>query len=176
MNPLPAGASTDEAKADYLYDLVKFVQWPAQDPQADSKTPIYIGVIGSQPIEEALNRILKDQAWEGRAFQVKGFRSADLSFTTDFRLCNILYIAPSERRDLPTLLRAIKGSSALTVSDTKNFNVMGGMVELGDHGDQVTSTIYLDPASAAGIFIHPKFLRVVKAPLRAEYFGRPTGR
>jgi hypothetical protein len=172
----PSGAATDEAKARYIQGLVNYVQWPSQDPQADPKTPLTIGVIGADSLEIALNSLLKGQAWEGGSFQVKGFRSADLGFAADYRLCNILYIARSEKRDLASLLKALKGSSALTVSDMKGFNEAGGMVEMGGYGDPIVSTIYLDPVSAAGIFINPKFLRAAKTPLRSEYFGRPHGR
>lgn len=172
----PSGAATDEAKAKYIMDLVNYVQWPSQDAQADPKAPIIIGVIGLDSLEIALNSVLKGQAWEGRAFQVRGFRSADLSFAADYRLCNILYIASSEKRELTPLLKALKGSSALTVSDMKGFNETGGIVEMGGYGEQIVSTIYLDPVSAAGIFISPKFLRTAETSLRSEYFGRPRGR
>jgi hypothetical protein len=174
--PFLDNPASDNAKADYIIKLVDFMQWPEQDPQADRKKPIYIGVIGSSKLQLVLNGKLHGKTARGRQFEVKGFTSADLSDTAQFRDCNILYVAPSEKRDVPVLLKAIKGSSALSVSDMKDFNVMGGMIEMGGAGDNIVSTVYLEQINAAGIFIDPKFLNAAKTPQRRSYFGRPSGR
>ena len=165
--------ATDHEKADCIFNLIHFVNWPEQDPQADPKSPIYIGVVGSEGLDNALESKVNGKTVDGRTLEVEGFRSVDASQAEKFKRCNVIYITPKAKASVPDLMKLIKGSSALTVSDIKNFNNMNGMVELGEEGGKIVFQVNLTPVSSSGLFLSSKFLHIAKTSQRPEYFNDP---
>src|SRR5512135_984217 len=120
-----AGQSRTEyqVEAAYLFNFLKFVEWPG-DPAADPHGKWLIGFVGDSPVGDELTYLVEGKNVRGRDLQVRKYQAAD-----NLRGCNILFIGESEKKCLPSILAALRGSSVLTVADMDNFIESGGMVQ-----------------------------------------------
>jgi hypothetical protein len=111
----------NEAKAAFVLKLVNFVEWPASAAQRD----LVIGIIGADATSEALQRLAA-----GRTVNGKGLVIRRLAPDGDLKNCHVLYIGASERKNTPSLLERLRGTSVLTVGESDGFGQHGGIVNL----------------------------------------------
>ena len=107
--PLIANAeqvSEYELKTAYLYNFALFVTWPAENGKAITICTIGEDRFGSS-IEQLHNRKVRNKHLVVR-------RAIDLEQAP---ACHMLYIAESERHNMPVILESLRGSSVLTISD-----------------------------------------------------------
>lgn len=124
--PAQQSPSEYQVKAAYLFNFLKFVEWPGQSP-GDAAGPWLICVVGDNPFGNDLAQVVSGKSAQGHELLVK-----DSLPPADLHACHILFISTSEKKRLPTILAALKGSSTLTVADMENFTGAGG-------GDSVRS-------------------------------------
>jgi hypothetical protein len=101
----------------------------------------------------------------GRDLQVKKMQAAD-----NLRGCNILFISESEKKHLPAMFTALRGSSVLTVADMGNFIEAGGMVQFLVEDARVRVSIDVGATERARLKVSSKLLalaKVVSGPERA---------
>src|ERR1700688_2256753 len=146
-----------QVKAAYLFNFLKFVEWP-DDPAADPHGKWVIGFVGDSPVGGELARLVEGKNVLGRELLVKKFQAAD-----NLRGCNILFISESEKKRVPSILAALRGSSALTVADMDNFIGLGGMVELVVEGGRVRVTIDVGATGRARLKVSSKLLTLAQA-------------
>ncbi len=154
-----AGQSPTEyqVKAAYLFNFLKFVEWP-DDPAADPHGKWVIGFVGDSPIGDELTQLVEGKNVLGRDLQVKKFQAAD-----NLRGCNILFISESEKKRLPSILAALRGSSVLTVADMDNFIGLGGMVQFVVEDARVRVTIDVGATGRARLRVSSKLLALARA-------------
>ena len=146
-----------QVKAAYLFNFLKFVEWP-DDPGGDPHAKWVIGFVGDTPIGDELTRLAVGKNVLGRDLLVKKFQEAD-----NLRGCNILFISESEKKRLPSILAALRGSSVLTVADMDSFIGSGGMVQLLVEGARVRVTIDVGATGRARLRVSSKLLALAQA-------------
>jgi len=156
-NPQLAWAQGDrvdeyELKAAVLYNLTKFVQWPAPS-YPDRQTRALICILGRDPFGNSLQAVVPTEAGEGGQVLIRRLQSQE-----SIRDCQVLYISSSERQFLEHIFSSLKGSSVLTVGETAGFATRGGMIQIRLDGEQVRFNINLDAASQEGLKISSKLL------------------
>src|SRR5690242_16441540 len=67
-----AAPSAAEVEAVFLFNFSEFVDWPPQ-VFSDPRTPIVIGVLGSDPFGSALDDVVRGETVNGRALVVRRF-------------------------------------------------------------------------------------------------------
>jgi hypothetical protein len=72
--------------------------------------------------------------------------------------CHILFISSSEAQRLSQTLKALEGSSVLTVAEMDHFNETGGMIAFILEGTKIRFKINNDSATRAGLKISSKLL------------------
>jgi len=148
-------------KAAYLFNFVKFVQWPAST--FDSETsPIIIGVLGDDPFGDDLDSTIKGRIVNGHSIQFKRFGAFDEVQASQLKKCHILFIAYSEKDNIKEILKAIGGSNVLTVSEIDKFTLLGGMILFDQEGQRITLAINVEAAQKAKLTISSKLLQVAK--------------
>jgi hypothetical protein len=159
-----AGQSPTEnqVKAAYLFNFLKFVEWP-DDPPADPRAKWVIGFVGDTPIGDELNRLVEGKNVLGRDLQVKKFQDSD-----NLRGCNILFISESEKKRLPSILTALRGSSVLTVADMDNFIGGGGMIQFMVEDARVRVAIDVGATSRAHLKVSSKLLALARVVAGTE--------
>jgi hypothetical protein len=145
-----------QVKAAYLFNFLKFVEWP-DDAFADSLAPIVIGVVGEDPFGSALPQVTIGKTVQGRDLVIRKYHSGE-----DVRGAHILFISPSEKKRLPMILSSLHGSSVLTVADTDGFLDAGGMIQFLNENDRVRFAINVDATSRARLKMSSKLLSLAK--------------
>ena len=145
-----------EAKAAFLLNFAKFVEWPAVAFPAPD-TPITICVLGVDPFGPILDRMVEGQSVNNRA--VRARRSVP---EANPRGCHIAFISRYERQGMAQIVSALGSSSVLTVSELPGFTAVGGMIEFVIEEEQVGFYVNAARAEAAGLKLSSRLLRVAK--------------
>lgn len=149
-----------QLKAAFLFNFAKFVEWPAES-FPEEKSPILIGVLGENPFGGELERTIRDKTVNGRALQLKEYRSP-----ADAKACHILFISSSEKKRLPEIFESLRGTSVLTVGETDNFTESGGIISFVREGNKIRFQINDQAARSARLKISSKLLNLAVRPAR----------
>jgi hypothetical protein len=144
-----------KVKAAYLYNFAKFVEWPAE-VLADPSLPLSICIFGKDPFGDALDTI-KGKTVKGRKLLIKRYSGVE-----DLKECHIIFISPSEEKNLAGILEKIKDMHMLTVSDMEGFADRGGMINLNKSKNRIRLEINLDAAQHSGLKMSSKLLKIAK--------------
>ena len=154
-----------EVKAGFLLNLAKFVEWPDTAFQS-TREPITFGIIGADPLGNALSRAVYGQSIKGRTVTVRKY-----TFGDDLRGCQVLFVSASEQARLPQILSSVLGASVLTVSDAQRFAEAGGVVQMAVEEDRVHFSVNRDAAMAAKLQISAKLLTLSRVINDAGVLG-----
>jgi YfiR/HmsC-like len=146
-----------QVKAAFLYNFAKFVEWPPSGFRS-ATAPLQICILGQDPFGQELRDLVSTKTVNGRKFEV--------DYVVDVRLaraCHILFIAASEKSRVKQILESVRGTVALTVSDTEGFAEQGGMIDFLLDNDRVLFEVNRAAAEQAGLKISSKLLGVAKA-------------
>ncbi len=145
-----------QVKAAYLFNFLKFVEWP-EEAFADPLAPIVIGIVGDDPFGDALPQVVAGKTVQGRDLVIRKYRAGE-----DLRGSHILFISGSEKKRLPQLLSGLHGSCVLTVADIDGFLEEGGMILLFSEQNRVRFAINVDAATRAKLKISSKLLSLAR--------------
>lgn len=150
-----AAPSEYEVKAELISNFPQFVDWP-NGILSSPDVPLVIGVIGRDPFGRALDQLVKQAAATSRKLMVRRLRTSEGA-----KGCHILFISPSERANLPQILRSIGVQPVLTVGDFEGFAQRGGMIELfKDPEGKIRLRINLEAAKKMDLSTSAKLLLV----------------
>jgi uncharacterized protein DUF4154 len=153
-----------QVKAGFLYNFVKFVDWPASafPPTGDT---VIIGVIGDDPFGAILDQVLQGKTCcHDRKLVVRRFQRID-----QIAECHVLFIASSEEPRLAEILRVLDGVSVLTVGEMERFVERGGMIGFQRADNKLRFEINTDAANRAGLTISSQLLK-----LATRVFGKQS--
>jgi hypothetical protein len=143
-----------EVKAAFLFNFLRYIEWPDEkDPKA-AGAPLAIGILGENPFGEAIDK-LSTRSVRGRPVEIRHCRSAE-----EAGQCALLFVAGSEAPRLDAILKSLAGHPVLTIGDTPGFAEAGGAVELYLEGTQVRFKVNLDAAERSRLKISSKLLRL----------------
>jgi hypothetical protein len=153
-----------EIKAALLYNFLKYTDWP---PSAVSSSSITLCVFGSDPFQGYL------QPMAGRSVNQRSIAIRQVSDAASAGGCNLLFVNADEQDAWPALHEALKGKSALTVSDFDTFVARGGMIQFGHRDNHISATLNMDAINAAGLHVEDRLLRLVTVLHPATQGGQP---
>jgi len=154
-----------KVKAAFLYNFVRFIEWPHHAFPAP-ESPLIVGIIGEDPFEGLLDKMLEGKSLDKRPFLVKRLRSS-----ADSRECHIIFISASATGRLPLILNSIERSPILTVGEEAEFARQGGIINFVIVDGKVQFEINPRAAERAGLKISARLLslaRVVEDERRKE--------
>jgi len=157
---LAAGASPIneyELKAAFLYNFVKFTEWPAEE-SGKSDEPFVIGVLGKDPFGAALDKIIEGETIHTKKVVARRFPRMDEAAANS----RVLFISPSEENNLPAILTLLDGQAVLTVSEIENFAQRGGVINLKKENNKIVFEINLAAAKRAGLNMNAQLLKLAK--------------
>jgi hypothetical protein len=152
----PRSAGEYQVKAAFLYNFAKFVDWPP-DAFPQPSAPLHLCVFGEDPFGGELERIVHEKIVAGhplRVLQPKRIAQA--------RGCHILFVSSWDPKEVHSLLEALKGSSTLTVGETREFTRLGGMITFLLASGRVRFEINPDAAHEARLKISAKLLSLAR--------------
>ena len=142
-------------KAAFLYNFVKFTEWPAETVPSDGA--FRLCVLGDEAVGTALEQTVKDRQVDGHSLTVVRV-NADGALSS----CQVLYVTGLDRRRSTQLIERVKGAPVFTVGDLETFAALGGVGQLFVENGKMRFA--LNPASAqrAGLRISSKLLALAK--------------
>ncbi len=154
--PAQAQRQLDEydIKGAFLYNLIKFVEWP---PVAGRSESVAICIYGRDAFDDVLDVVTKAKKGGPREVQVR-----QLTDIKEARGCHIVFIAESEARRTGDILREIGNASILTVGETASFLRDGGVVRFYVEGNRVRFQIDSVAAQLSGLKISAQLLSLAK--------------
>jgi hypothetical protein len=112
-----------DVKAAFLFKFTKFVEWPA-NAFSGPDAPFVIGIVGSDPFEGGLDRLIEGNTTGNRRLEVRHISAGDAAA---LRGCQMIFVSASEQRRLPAILSALQGRPVLVVGESEGFASAGGM-------------------------------------------------
>jgi len=148
-------ASADEVKAAFLFNFAKFVEWPSD--AAPSGTPLVLGVLGNEAVEESLRTVTRGKSIDGHQLSVKRLTNGD-----DATRVHLLFLGITDRTRMADVLRRVDGISVLTVSDVDRFCQSGGVIALSMEDSRVRFDVNLDAAERGRLKLSSKLLSLAR--------------
>ncbi len=145
-----------DIKAAYLYNFIKFVTWPEQNTEQAIKVCLF----GDHPVNEKLMP-LSEVTLNQRAIEV-----IEINAVEDSVSCSVLFIAPSEAKQLAQLLSVLENQATLTISDMEDFAQQGGQIGFVTMGNVIRFDVNLKQARAIGLSISSKLLELANEVLK----------
>lgn len=145
-----------QVKAAYIFNFLKFVEWPG-GPLGDPHAKWIIGLVGDSPVGEDFVRLFDGKQALGRDLQIKRVEDVD-----SMRACSIVFIGQSEKKHLASILAALRGSSILTVSDIDRFVESGGMIQLFVEDTRVRMVVDVSATTRARLKVSSKMLLLAR--------------
>jgi hypothetical protein len=139
-----------EIKAGYLYNFVKYVDWPSYGDT------ITIGVLGGNPFGSALAP-LNGKIVKGRRLIIK-----ELDSVREAQNCQVIFVSSSERQRLPQIFENLRSARVLTVGETEGFANGGGIINFIEENNKVHFEINADAARRTGLTISSELLKLAK--------------
>lgn len=138
-----------DVKAVFIYNFTQFIQWPEAsfDP---SQEAFVIGVLGDNVFGKALEEAVAGEKYQSRPIVVKYFTAAK-----DIENCQVLYVGNSVNAAKQFSDRAV-----LTVGERPDFMQHKGLLRFYQEGNKLRIEINQAAASAAGLSISSKLLRL----------------
>lgn len=158
-----AGAGEYQVKAAFIYNLTRFVRWPA-DAFASADARFGVCVVGDDPFGESLRLTLEDQHVDGHPIVLRtlGQRPPPAD-------CRLVFIPRGQAshgnrrgQDPAMLSRLLAAPNRLLVSDIRGFAGAGGGVELVDRGSRIGLVINLPRLERVGLRAMASLLRLAE--------------
>jgi hypothetical protein len=146
-------------KAGFIYNFAKFVEWPAT-AFAQPDSPIVIGILGTDPFGNLIDRIVENKKIGARGFVVKRLKwGADLK---ELRECKILFVGDSGKAHVDELVQIVKTLPILTVGETPGFAERGGVIRFVLEDNRVRFEINVEAARQADLTISSRLLTLAR--------------
>jgi len=171
-----APGRAQQLKAAFIYNFIKFVEWP-DEKDVDHDKPITIGIIGSQDLVRAFEPI-KHKKVKSRDVSIKYFAGYErLTKSPEpndqqwqqnmaaLKACDVLLLCKCNDAHIGNfteIVKALRGSSILTVGETAGFLESGGMINFLMQGNKVRFEINHASAKQAKLRIRSQLLRLAQ--------------
>jgi hypothetical protein len=137
-------------KAAYLYNFVKFVEWP--DRAATG--PMVICVAAHNPFGDVLADTVRGESVNGRPLEVRLILAPEPA-------CHVVFIPAGAP---PAYLRSARATPTLTVGEDQDFILQGGIIGFFLEAGNVRFEIDNDAAEHAELKISSRLLRLRRTP------------
>ncbi len=143
-----------QVKAAFLYNFVKFIDWP--DETLVNNTAITLCIIGKDSFEGSINLI------EGKPVRGKTLTVRHIKTLQDAGSCQLLFISPSEKNYIAQILQEIRDYSIITIGDYEGFAQQGVIINFYIEQESVRFEINVNAARHTGIQISSKLLKLAR--------------
>ncbi len=141
-------------KAAYLYNFSKFTTWPA-DISFEEGQSFTICILGKDPFGTVITPI-ENKTVHGQQIKLLYF----LHMHPDVSECKIVFIAETRSKKVQSILKTLSGLSILTVGQSSQFAITGGIIGFVIQNNRVQFQINETAAQRAQLFFDSRLLRL----------------
>ncbi len=160
---MPARADEYRLKAAIIYNLAKFVEWPAS-AFTESASPLVVCVLGSDPFGPALENAMRGHLVAGHTIATRRVMTVESG-------CHVLFVSESETKRLPVILDQLRNRSVLSIGEHDGFLDQGGIVSLTTDGERIRFAVNGSAAEQARLKVSARVLAL--AALHRSPGGTP---
>lgn len=142
-------------KAAFLFKFAGYVEW-APSTFATPDSPLVIGVIGSDPVADELQRIVPGRTVNARRVTVRRLREGETP-----RGVNLLFVGRGEP-GLRAVLRTAQSLGVLTVTESERGLELGSAINFVTSEERVGFEVSLESAEKSGLRISSRMLGVAR--------------
>lgn len=150
----PNGSLERSVKAAFLYKFLGYTEFPS-NAFADAAAPVVIGVIGADELAAELARVVAGRNVAGRPVQVKVFREGDTPAQV-----HLLFIGGADPARVRDVLRAVKGSPMLLVTENEQGLLHGSVINFKIVDERVRFDVSLEAADRNSVKLSSRLLTV----------------
>jgi len=152
----PQRADSREVKAVFLVNFLSFTEWPgAKLGQAPAR--LVIAILGDSSFAAVVEKAAAGHTVNGRPIAVQAVESPEQAAGA-----HLVFIAASQARRLPAVLRTLAGATVLTVSDTDGFAQEGVAINLYTFDNRVRIEVNSTAAARAGVHLSANLMRLAR--------------
>ena len=167
--PAHAQAPTGEAevKAAFVYNFLKFVEWPGTSFRSPHE-PLVVALVGDGPTADATERFLASKLIAGRRLVVRR-----VAWDESLAGVHAAFVSEGDEGRLRRVLAAASAGSVLSIGEGTRFAGDGGVIGLVVEERKVRFDIDMSVANAAGLKVSSKLLALTRVVYNAP--RRPEG-
>jgi hypothetical protein len=156
-----ATSQADEyrVKAAILYNIARFVEWPA-GAFADGGSPVVVCVVGADPFGALLEDALRGRTLAGRPVTIRRMQDVREG-------CHVVFIAYSEQRRVDDVIYRLGSAHILSISEVDRFTDRGGIIGLTTESGRVRFDINASAAERAKLTVSARLLALASSVRRA---------
>lgn len=147
-----AGVDEAQVRAAYVYNFLKFVEWPA-DSTRGPRQRVLVAIIGKGATADATAKFLVSKKLGDRPIEV--FR---VGWDQELAGASAVFMADRDAARQRHVLNAIASAPMLTIGDGEEFATRGGMIALVSVERRVRFDINVDAVRAARLGVSSKLL------------------
>jgi len=154
--PVWAEATEAELKAAFVYNFAKYVDWPADAPNATPGVLTLCLVGARDALFDALMEV------EGKLVKNRSLRVRAAGRNDNLKGCQVLVMGESEAEHFEAVLRRLEGVPVLTVNGSGRFLDAGGIIGLIAEGNKVRFDINLGAARRNNVVLSSNLLKLAR--------------
>jgi len=149
-------ADSRDVKAVFLVNFLSFADWPS-GKLAPAPARLVIAVLGDPSFAAVVEKAAAGHNVGGRPIGVQAVDSPEQAAGA-----HLVFIAASQGRRLPAVLRALSDATVLTVSDTDGFAQEGVAINLYTLDNRVRIEVNSTAAARAGVHLSANLMRLAR--------------
>lgn len=157
-----AGDPVVRVKAAYLYKFAGYVEWPSEVFASDN-SPIVIGVIGNDDLEEILSRMIVGKTANGRPLVTRR-----LEADGPLQDVHMLFVGAMDTRTLQAIGDAVRGKPVLVVSDAEQERTLDSMISFDLIDQHLRFDVALKPVASSGLELRALMLTAARRVARGD--------
>lgn len=144
-----------EVKLVYIYQFVKYFNWPETN---NNKTVFTIGIYGNHTLGN-----LPDKMYQGRKFNGKDFKVINIKSAEEAKNCDLVYIIGVKKFEAMQFIKALSKTPVLTIGDElEDFCKIGGMVNFTNKSENLRLELNPDNVENASLQVSNRLSSIAK--------------
>ena len=144
-----------EVKAMFVYNFLKFVEWPSESIR--TKDPFVVLIIGDGPTADATERFLESKAIGERPLFVRRTK-----WDQSLAGARAVFVIERDPKRLHLILEAAAAAGVLTIGEGESFATRGGVIGLLVENRKVRFDVDTTAAQVAGLRVSSKLLALTR--------------
>jgi hypothetical protein len=149
-------ADSRDVKAVFLVNFLSFADWPMAK-LAPAPARVVIAILGDPSFAAIVEKAAAGHTVNGRPIGVQVVESPEQAAGA-----HLVFIASSQSRRLPAVLRTLLDATVLTVGDTDGFAQEGVAINLYTLDNRVRIEVNSTAAARAGIHLSANLMRLAR--------------
>jgi hypothetical protein len=144
-----------EVKAMFVYNFLKFVEWPSESVR--TKDPFVVLIIGDGATADATERFLESKTIGDRPLLVRRAK-----WDQPLAGARAAFVVERDAKKLHRILEAAAVAGVLTIGEGESFTTRGGVIALLVQDRKVRFDVDTSAAQSAGLRVSSKLLALTR--------------